>query len=213
MLHAIPRTRRGTRPPCAGDCGLRKNRAGLFIHMVNTMQDTISLDIESFSKEIVTVKTSGDVLRGVKGLLVGAAFSLRKAHQLGFNAAESSRYDDELDSAAQQIAANKLPEEGDWLAGFYFNSALMRIAAAYHILLKRMLDINDKQDLSRKALKDMAIKNRLICEDDIVSLDEVYQDVNDFKHEGGKLLMSRRIRSINDAITAGQKLISVFKLA
>ena len=58
----------------------------------------------------------------------------------------------------------------------------------------------------------MAIKTGKVHPDDIDLLDQVYQDVNDFKHEGGKLLRYRRIENIDDAIAAGQKLISVFRL-
>ena len=122
------------------------------------MQDSISSSIDSFSKEVAAVKTSDDVLLGVKGLLVGSAFSLRKAHELGFSGNVGSGYPDELNNIAEQIAAGKLPEQGHWLAGFFFNSALLRIAAAHHILLKRMFGNIDK---TRKVLSKMAIaKNR-----------------------------------------------------
>lgn len=173
------------------------------------MQDTISSSIDSFSKEVAAVTTSDDVLLGVKGLLVGSAFSLRKAHELGFSGNVGSRYPDELYSIAHQIAAGNLPEQGSWLAGFFFNSALLRFAAAYHILLKRMFGNTDE---SRKVLSKRAVETGKVQPDDVDMLDKVYQDTNDFKHEGGKLLRYRRIQSINDAITAGHKLISLLGL-
>ena len=173
------------------------------------MQDTILSNIKAFAKEIAAVKTSDDVLLGVKGLLVGAAFSLMKSHLLGFNANVGSEYPNELYGIAQEIVAGELPESGSWLAGFFFNSALMRIAAGYHILLKRMFGNTDD---SRNILSKKAIKTGKIHPDDINLLDKVYQDVNDFKHEGGKLLRYRRVESIDEAIAAGQKLISAFGL-
>jgi len=174
------------------------------------MQDTILSNIEAFSREIAAVKTSDDVLLGVKGLLVGSAFCLMKSHQLGFNANVGSEYPNELCSIPHEIAAGNLPEGGPWLAGFFFNSALMRIAAGYHILLKRMFGNTDE---SRKVLSKKAVDTGKIHPDDIDLLDKIYQDVNDFKHEGGKLLRYRRIDRIEEAIAAGQKLISVFGLA
>ena len=76
------------------------------------MQDTISSKIEAFSREIAAVKTSDDVLLGVKGLLIGSAFSLMKSHQLGFNANVGSEYPNELNTVSQEVAAGQLPEKG-----------------------------------------------------------------------------------------------------
>jgi hypothetical protein len=173
------------------------------------MLDTVPFKIESFSKQIAAVKTTDDVLLGVKGLIVGCAFSLMKSHELGFDSNVGSEYPNELDDIAQKIVEAELPERGPWLAGFFFNSALMRIAAGYHILLKRMFGNTDE---SRKILSEKAIKAGKVHPDDIALLDKIYQDVNDFKHVGAKLLRYRRIATIDEAIEAGQKLISVFGL-
>jgi hypothetical protein len=184
------------------------NNVGLTVE-VNAVENTILSDIEAFSREIANVKTSDNVLLGVKGLLVGSAFSLMKAHQLGFSANVGCEYSDQLDRISQELVKGQLPEGGLWLAGFFFNSALMRIAAGYHILLRRMFSVSDG---SREKLAKRAIEECKVNQDDIDMLNKVYQDVNDFKHEGGKLLKYRRIESINDAILAGQKLISLFEL-
>jgi enoyl-CoA hydratase/carnithine racemase len=173
------------------------------------MQNSISKSIESYSQEVAALATSQDVLIGIKGLLVGAALSLKKAHELGFVDNVDVRYAEELDETARQIATGNVPEQGAWLAGFYFNSALLRFAAAYHILLKLMFDNIDE---SRKVLSEKAVMTGRVHPDDVDLLDKIYQDTNDFKHEGDKLLRYRRVQSVDDAIRAGRKLISLLAL-
>lgn len=170
------------------------------------MQSSISKSIESYSQEVAALATSEDVFIGIKGFLVGAAFSLKKAQELGFIDNTDVRYSEELNEIARQIATGKLPEQGAWLAGFYFNSALLRFAATYHIILKLMFDNVDE---SRKVLSEKAVITGKVHPDDIDLLDKIYQDTNDFKHEGDKLLRYRRVQSMDDAIRAGCKLISL----
>jgi len=173
------------------------------------MRDPISKRIESYLQEVAALTTSDEVLVGIKGLLVGAAFSLKKAHELGFSGNVDVRYFDELDETARQIATGNLPEQGAWIAGFYFNSALLRFAAAYHIVLKLMFDNVDE---SRKKLSEKAVMTGKAQTNDVDLLDKIYQDTNDFKHKGDKLLRYRRVQSVDDAIRAGRKLIALLAL-
>ena len=58
-------------------------------------------------------------------------------------------------------------------------------------------------------LQEEAIKRNKIDKKEAELLENVYLDVNDFKHEGGKLLKKRRTKEIATAIKAGNKLIEL----
>ena len=171
------------------------------------MKNNIDEEIKLLSKKVNEIKTSKDeVLIGVKGLLTGTVLSLIKANDLSLKDNLDLGYYYEIDNITKEITEGKLPEMGNWLAGFYFNSALMRLAATYNILLIRMLG-KSKGDM--RYLQEEAIKRNKIDKKEAELLENVYLDVNDFEHEGGKFLKKRRTKEIATAIKAGNKLIEL----
>src|SRR5580704_80905 len=71
--------------------------------------------------------------------LLGAIYSLIYARQHGYAERNHSLGTDDIQNVqvrASDICVSKVRTEGKWTAGYYFNSALFRIAAVYHRVLK-----------------------------------------------------------------------------
>jgi hypothetical protein len=109
---------------------------------------------------------------------------------------------------AENIAEGWVRTSGNWLAGFYFNSALFRVAAVYHRGLKVV-----SGDHSRG-------KNRCYFLERVIpkfpewrhsSLDQIYDEVNDLKHTPEGLFNSRTIGP-KEANSAVAELLELFEL-
>ena len=81
--------------------------------------------------------------------LTGALFALEKAEKLKHKArasyAESDcqHHIDDLEEVLTAIAEGKEEPPKQWLAGFYYNSGIMRIVAVYERLKKAVPDLSD----------------------------------------------------------------------
>ncbi|HVS89310.1 MAG TPA: hypothetical protein VHF01_13955 [Candidatus Acidoferrum sp.] len=109
---------------------------------------------------------------------------------------------------AENVAEGTVRTSGKWLAGFYFNSALFRIAAAYH----RGLKVVSRNETCRLYKADLL----KIVEPEFpkwqhTNLDNVYDEVNDLKHEAEGLFNSRNI-SREEARAAVAELLGLFEL-
>ena len=109
---------------------------------------------------------------------------------------------------AENVADGTVRTSGKWLAGFYFNSALFRIAAAYH----RGLKVVSGKETSRLYKSDL-LKH---VEPDFPTwqhsnLDDVYDEVNDLKHTTEGLFNSRNV-SQEKASAAVAELLELFGL-
>ncbi len=93
------------------------------------------------------------------------AMILRFADRTG--SALPASYPAELSGILADIGHGQLPQDGQWLAGFYFNSGLQRLAALYHRALK-VLTTKKRVDAPR--LAQQAVQSRLLKEDDIDAL-------------------------------------------
>jgi hypothetical protein len=92
---------------------------------------------------------------------------------------------------AENVAACTIRTSGTWLAGFHFNSALFRIAAAYH----RGLKVVSGKGTSKRVLKGDLLK---IVEPAFPSwrhekLEHIYREVNDLKHQASGLSHTRKV--------------------
>jgi oligoribonuclease (3'-5' exoribonuclease) len=94
------------------------------------------------------------------------------------------------------------------LAGFYFNSALFRIAAAYH----RGLKVVSGKETCRLYKPDLlkCVKPEF-PEWQHTNLDDVYDEVNDLKHKAEGLFNSRNI-SRKKAKAAVAELLELLEL-
>lgn len=143
----------------------------------------------------------------VAGYLIGAIFSLLHANELRYIDGEldDEAYTDELKAIAQALANSNLhPTQvpgvrissgvrtdipGIWLAGYYFNSAIQRIAATA-----------DRLGIHRKHGNEP------------VRVGAIREDVNKLKHAITGLLSNRKTKSIEDAVEAVDLLINVIKI-
>ncbi|MGA2299947.1 MAG: gamma-glutamylcyclotransferase family protein [Candidatus Acidiferrum sp.] len=109
---------------------------------------------------------------------------------------------------AENVAEGIVRTSSKWLAGFYFNSALFRIAAAYHRGLK-VVSGKETCGLYKAAL--LKIVEPEFSEWLHTNLDKVWDEVNDLKHEAEGLFNSRDV-SREQATAAVAELLELFEL-
>lgn len=101
---------------------------------------------------------------------------------------------------AARIAAGNVKTDGLWIAGFYFNNALFRMAAVYHRILKivagpvRRGRKDDVPTLQSEALARFGSWNS-------IKLHKVHSQVNELKHEP-QGIYSGRLVTYQEALTA-----------
>ncbi len=113
--------------------------------------------------------------------LVGALYSLANAQELGFKDRPSSypaEYSAHLSNYTLNIAEKTQPH-ASWLAGYFFNSAIQRLAAAYDRIPK-LLGAREKVHS-----KSISAKQRMkeVNTYDHANWTKVYDEVNAFKHD------------------------------
>ena len=138
------------------------------------------IDLSQLFDGVRGLPTATDSDKGFKGLMIGVIYSLQKARDSDFRSRSSPAvghdYSEELDEASRALE-NYEATPADWLGGFYFNSALVRIAAGSHRALRRLLK-TDKG--SFKTLAEQAISEGTVNGQEIDWLGKVYNDVNCF---------------------------------
>jgi hypothetical protein len=116
-----------------------------------------------------------DAITDTIDYLLGALYGLYRAQELGFRdrgGQQFSVYRAHLANDALRIPKGQTVNQL-WLAGFYFNSAIQRLASAFDRIPK-MLDA--KKTSAADRMKEV---NR----DDYAHWEHVYREVNDFKHK------------------------------
>lgn len=143
---------------------------------------------------------------------LGAAYALTFAHRGGFK--ERRDQTPELEpprKRARQLEQGHVRTDGVWMAGFHFNSALYRIAAVYHRVLK--LAASDSALRKRKRpmvddlLPDVEPRFPNWKHDHLTA---VHNEVNLLKHERGGIYATRRV-SFDDAVLAAQELLDLLE--
>jgi hypothetical protein len=141
---------------------------------------------------------------------LGALFALLFARQGKF--VDRTRQPIEVDAIerrAMQLADAAIKSEGPWLAGFHFNSAIYRIASAYHRVLKVVTGDPETggrvKDLRPAAEKLFSVWTKQSWSHD--DLDKVLGQVNDLKHRHG--VFYRRTVKYSQAINATKELLTV----
>jgi hypothetical protein len=91
--------------------------------------------------KLLTARPSDPHLRDTLDLFLGVIYALALAKICGFvDRTKGSTQTTAITARARDVATGKLRLDGQWMAGFHFNSALFRIAAVYHRLLKIVVD-------------------------------------------------------------------------
>ncbi|MGE5417002.1 MAG: hypothetical protein ACM3UZ_09595 [Acidobacteriota bacterium] len=162
----------------------------------------VELEIPDDKEIIQTVQTT-----------IGALYSLGKAKQLNY---EYYNVDSErLLELISKLNKDSLDQDNQWSAGYYFNSALIRMAAGYHRSLKLIAFGlgSDLMDLEWKLIKNLIplVKQAGVNKDKVKMLTKVNSEVNRFKHDqsGTK---ERKVDFIT-AIQAADELIDLNKKA
>jgi hypothetical protein len=106
---------------------------------------------------------------------------------------------------AARIAAGNVKTDGLWIAGFYFNNALLRTAAVYHRILKIVAAPakGDVPTLQSVALARYAGWNS-------IRLDKVHSQVNELKHDPRGVYRGRLVR-YREALTAAGDLLDLIE--
>jgi hypothetical protein len=141
--------------------------------------------VRGLAKRLANCSFDETFEQAMAGFAVGAAFSLERALSLGWS--DQSRpqpgqpYHDELIEVAADIANGDVPTQQRWLAGYYFNSALLRLSAlGDHVAVYVSDGLRDKWALQ----------------------DNVRDDVNLLKHDMEKHLSDGLKSKVTDAIEA-----------
>ena len=132
----------------------------------------------------------GNNEQALLGFAVGAAYSLETAVRLGYavGATGGQQYLEDIRSAARAVSQGKAPSTGEWLAGFYFNSCLHRLAALSERIGKYAA--GEKWDLTPK----------------------VRRDVNHMKHDIDILLAEGREATLNDAARGLDEIVTALEV-
>src|SRR5688572_24608271 len=73
-------------------------------------------------------------------LFLGAIYALVLSKHAGYEHRAGSAEPDKIIVRAHDVQAGWIRTDGKWIAGFHFNSGILRIAAVYHRALKIALD-------------------------------------------------------------------------
>jgi hypothetical protein len=132
--------------------------------------------------------------------LLGAYYGLSRAQELGFQDRTTGQipsYSAYVANDALAIAAGKPPNQVS-LAGFYFNSSIQRLAAAFERIPK-MLG-------AKKA--NAAEKMKEVNSGDYSNWERVYREVNDFKHKPEGRAFGRGV-TMADAVAAFEQTLAL----
>src|SRR6266436_96246 len=109
---------------------------------------------------------------------------------------------------AEHVAKGRVRTSGTWLSGFYFKSALFRIAATYHRGLK-VVSGKETSDLQKAEL--LKIVEPAFPSWQHKELDKIHKEVNQLKHEGKGLFHKRGV-TWTQAQAGVAELIELFEL-
>jgi hypothetical protein len=136
---------------------------------------------------------------------LGAVYALIQAKQHNF--ADRAGRPIDIKPVAQraaQIAKGRVRINGQWIAGFYFNNALFRMAAVYH----RILQIVVGKDGNVPSLQSEAIGRHGLWMS--IKLHKVYSQVNELKHESQGVYAGRLV-TYHEALTATGDLLDLIE--
>jgi hypothetical protein len=170
-----------------------------------------------FNKKLMELGTRIDKLLNNPGIkdndeamsilddLLGAVYALVFANHHYFeNRTNKPIEKDPVLTRASQIRNCKIRIAGKWIAGWHFNSALYRIAAVYHRLLKLVTNINcEKVEGCLHEAKNKYNWTNFIT-------DKIYREVNYLKHRRKGIYASRTAR-IKNAVSGMDELLLLFE--
>jgi hypothetical protein len=142
---------------------------------------------------------------------LGVIYSLVFANRGGFTDRTNKPIEvSVLKTRAQQLATGHVRMTGTWMAGYHFNSALIRTSAVYHRALKTINNQNATLKtlvpLTKAAYTKTTGKN---WED--TNLELVRGQVNNLKHDADGTYHTRQV-TYEQAVTAAEELLTVIEV-
>ncbi|HZT34629.1 MAG TPA: hypothetical protein VFA15_01825, partial [Nitrososphaera sp.] len=132
--------------------------------------------------------------------LLGALYGLRRAYELDFRDRSADHHKNYRDNLA--VYCLEIPQRGQvnplWTAGFYFNSAIQRLASAFDRITQMF---GEKATKDNPARKRMAKVNAKIKAGSYAEWEKIYQEVNLLKHPPSGLARGRTV-TLADAFKA-----------
>src|SRR5574341_1053409 len=146
--------------------------------------------------------------------LVATYMSLRTAHELGYQRDEFANVPkSERESVLQRVISDSLlnPAESPpirelWLAGYFFNNAVLRMVALAEIGLKNLY----KKDTGTAPLDDykkLAKWYKLTYGNELKYLKRARLQVNEFKHELRDMQKKRKFETMEEGVSAFKELL------
>lgn len=161
-----------------------------------------STELENLGSRLATLVQENPDLLDSLDFATGALMCLIEAKRLGFTDRVGplhAGYQSNLVKRASRMRKGQLPKTGTWLAGLRFNSALLRIGADYHRILRVL---TGKDEYVRKLLP-------LVSQPFSHSnLDKVHKEVNKLKHKEAGLASGRDV-AFEEAVLALEELIEL----
>jgi hypothetical protein len=154
-------------------------------------------------------------LRDTLDLFLGAIYALVFAKMGGFvDRTNKSTQATAITKRASDVAAGKIRLDGKWMAGFHFNSALFRVSAVYHRLLKIVVGkpaTGETVDVLRPKVDEL-YSQWTRHQWPRTSADEVHGEVTRIKHRPVATLNQRRAKFEQslDAVEELLKLVEAF---
>lgn len=125
--------------------------------------------------------------------LLGSIYSLILAAHHGFEDRLTRQIEPPvIKIRAEQVMQGNLRLEGKWIAGWHFNSALFRVAAVYHRLLKVLTGrTGNRPDLQREA--ERLYRSWTSSSWSNGNVEAVYKQVNTLKHDSAGVYHARDV--------------------
>ena len=145
--------------------------------------------------------------------LLGALYAIIFAKHFGFEDRPNRPIEvSAIVKRAQQVARGEVRTDGKWMAGFHFNSALFRISAVYH----RVLKIVAGRDGDVGTLRPQAEEFYRRCRDAVwqnQNVRGIHGQATDLKHTTKGIYESRRIDAgLRNAVLAVGELLDLLEV-
>jgi hypothetical protein len=165
-------------------------------------QDAWRARTASLANRMRTLRRENDQERGIYSFTLAALYAVSKALDLGVSRRRTSRLPDEEPILAQ-LEEGRVPCSGNWLAGYYYNDALLRVDIAFEAIARRRSGLAGDEDIKR-----------LIAEADRHGLNrkflsrwpDVRREVNAMKHRNPEQI--KRHRRVPKGLDEGERLLS-----
>lgn len=111
---------------------------------------------------------------------------------------------DKVQVRAEQVSNGRIRLDGKWMAGFHFNSGILRLSAVYHRVLRVITTDHQKGHMVTDLLP------KLGYQWSNVNIAKVHTEVNKLKHDSGGLGKGREAK-FGQALDAVDELLNLIE--